>query len=144
MGAAVGIVVAALAVGTGVYTAVAAENEADSQARHAKNEAENRANAARRQYEKLRKQQKVAFLNSGVSLEGSPLLVLEATREEGVLAANDVVGQGSNTAKDLNRQGRSAFIGNLASGIGSGVKLGAGVANAEGGVNSQQEISTGV
>lgn len=132
----IAIVGATAAVGGGVYAGIAANNEADHQARVARAEAENRAAAARRQYERLRRQQKVAFLNSGVSLEGSPLLVLEATRQEGNQAANDFIAQGNSAAKDLNRQGRNALIGGIVSGISSGASIGAKGASAGGGSNT--------
>lgn len=71
--------------------------------------------------ETARRQQKIAYLASGVSLSGSPLAVLEETRQRGasnaaeVLAANEAYTkgagmEGSASAKNLVSSGRSQFI----------------------------------
>lgn len=71
----------------------------------------------------------MAFLKSGVTLEGSPLLVLEETRREGAEEVAAIRAGGESRAKTLRAQGRSALIGGFLSGAGDiaagGQKLGA-------------------
>jgi len=71
--------------------------------------------------EGARRQQKLAYLKSGVSLSGSPLMVLEETRQKGLANANAVKAantayttasgvQAKYQAKDAISQGRMGFI----------------------------------
>jgi hypothetical protein len=71
--------------------------------------------------ETTRRQQKIAYLASGVSLSGSPLAVLEETRQRGLSNAAEIIesnnaytratsAEGSATAKQLTSSGRSQFI----------------------------------
>jgi len=71
--------------------------------------------------EGTRRQQKIAYLASGVSLSGSPLAVMEETRQRGlsnaaeVIASNDAYtkatgAEGTATSKQLISSGRSQFI----------------------------------
>ena len=89
-------------------------------------EAENAKTAERRQ--------KLAYLASGVTLEGSPLLIMEETRRKGaenvdeILKASDAASgalmqEGYNTKTALNLKGRDAFSSGLSSGISSFAKL---------------------
>lgn len=74
------------------------------------------------------RKQKLAYLASGVSLSGSPLLMMEATRQKGIQNVNEVMTggkaasnaamtEGRMTAVKARSMGRQAFI----SGIGSGI-----------------------
>lgn len=75
----------------------------------------------------LRRKQKMAFLKSGVTLEGSPLLVMEGTRQRGLQNVQEVFNagnseygsiyqQGRNAAENYKQSGRSAFLRGLVSG----------------------------
>lgn len=82
------------------------------------------ANAERKAADITARQQKLAYLSSGVSLSGSPLLVLAETRSRGesnakeILAANTastkaIGSQTDTTLSNLSSSGRRAFIGAL-------------------------------
>ncbi len=88
---------------------------------------------ARRLREKDRKflaRQSVMFVKGGVSLEGSPMLVLEETEYEkerqfahGKHAANAKFQFGMNKAERVREQGRAKMTGGLFGGVGSGVSM---------------------
>lgn len=85
-------------------------------------EAENAKNAERRQ--------KLAYLASGVTLEGSPLLIMEETRRKGaenvdeILKASDAASaatmfEAQNTKSALNAKGRAAFSSGVSGAVSS-------------------------
>jgi hypothetical protein len=87
------------------------------QTRQATRSAYNEKQAA----ESARRQQKIAYLASGVSLSGSPLAVLEETRQKGlsnaaeIMSANETYSsatglEGMARASSLKSSGRSEFI----------------------------------
>lgn len=61
----------------------AARQRSEAEARLMEQDAERAALEEKRLAEKERRRQKMAFLKSGVTLEGSPLLVMEETRRKG-------------------------------------------------------------
>lgn len=76
----------------------------------------------------FRKRQKVAYLASGVTLEGSPLLVMEETRTKGAENVEEIKRAGSASADaaraegrlqadQLKQSGRQAFTSGLSSGV---------------------------
>lgn len=82
--------------------------------------------------ESVRRRQKLAYLKSGVDLEGSPLMVMEATRQRGLdnveevlraggAAAGAQIQEGRTRAAQLKSSGRSAFYSGLQ---GAGQSLG--------------------
>lgn len=90
---------------------------------NANNEAFNQTQAVQRQ--------RLAFLSSGVSLEGSPLAVLQQSREYGQSQVDAILRQGANTkiladaqANITKNKGRAALISGVASGVGSLAKAG--------------------
>lgn len=102
----------------------AAENERVA-FRQAQNEKE--------QSESARRAQKVAYLASGVTLEGSPLLVMEETRQKGIENVDEILrgGQASSyaakeegrmRASSLKSSGRQAFSAGITSGLSTGVR----------------------
>ena len=106
---------------------MAAKEQARVSFKEAQIEGDNAKQAERRQ--------KLAYLSSGVSLEGSPLLIMEETRRKGAenvdeilksgnAAAGAIMQEGYNTKTALNLKGRDAF----SSGIGSALGSVAGVA----------------
>jgi hypothetical protein len=80
------------------------------------------------QADEARKRQKVAYLASGVTLEGSPLLIMEETRQKGAenvaeikqagsASANSIREEGRIQASQLESSGRQAFSSGLSSGV---------------------------
>ncbi len=77
------------------------------------------------------RKQKLAYLSSGVTLEGSPLLVMEETRQKGQDNFNEIIraGQAEKTAAELEgrvlasqakSKGREAFTSGLMGGLSAG------------------------
>ena len=71
--------------------------------------------------EGVRRKQKLAYLASGVSLSGSPLMVMEETRRKGASNAQEImssadasnkatISEGSSMAKQLYTSGRNEFL----------------------------------
>lgn len=78
------------------------------------------------QVRKFAANQKSAFLKNGVTLDGSPLAVLEDTRKSGQEEVNAIMRSGAAKAQlyrdraEITRsEGRAALIGGIGSGIGS-------------------------
>lgn len=80
------------------------------------------------------RRQKLAYLASGVTLEGSPLLIMEETRRKGaenvdeILRAGDAASgalmqEGYNSKTALNAKGRDAFMSGIGSGLSSFAQL---------------------
>lgn len=89
--------------------------------------AQAKANEVARTAEETRKAQKMAYLKSGVTLEGSPLLTMEGTRVQGqqnveeiMRAGGAAVGastaEGRIQAANLRSAGRQAFVSGLSGG----------------------------
>ncbi len=93
------------------------------QARIVQRESFREAERVNRENVKFRKRQKLAFLKSGVSLEGSPLLVLEETQILGREEVRSILRSGVAQAGLITRKatitrgkGRAALISGIASG----------------------------
>ncbi len=80
------------------------------------------------------RRQKLSYLASGVTLEGSPLLIMEETRRKGaenvdeILRSGDAaygatIQEGRNAASVYKAQGRQAFSSGISSALGSFAKL---------------------
>jgi len=89
---------------------------------------------AQQEADTVRRQQKMAYLSSGVSLEGSPLLVMEGTRARGAAnmaeymrsgtsAAGAAYSEGRLQAGQLKRAGRQSFYSGLGSAANSFSRL---------------------
>lgn len=101
----------------------AAKNAAFEEARLAEEDANRAALQEKIEADKTRKIQKMAYLSSGVDLSGSPLLVMEETRNQGNENAKNIKDSGYARA-DLTRKqgsvGRASLVGsvvNTASGL---------------------------
>lgn len=115
----------------GVATRDAAKQEAglqETQGRIAQAEAEETAENVGEENRKFRARQKLLFLKAGVTLEGSPLLILEETKEEGEEEVEAIRRRGeaqlelSQRQADITRSyGRAALIGGIAGATASGV-----------------------
>ncbi len=108
-----------VAAGAGVYGGVEASKSANKQADQAASDAARKAEIEQQGNNMLSSEQKVAFLNSGVTLEGSPLVVMEQTRANGAANVASINRGGANMASALEYQGRGALFSGLASGIGT-------------------------
>lgn len=79
--------------------------QADIEARLTEEDAKRAAEEEIAEAEKTRSRQKTLFLKSGVVLEGSPLLVMEETREKGAENAQNVTDAAKRRADLIRRQG---------------------------------------
>lgn len=98
----------------GVQQAKAGREEAMETLKASKENARRR----REELEKFKGKQRMGFLESGVLLEGSPLLVLEETERKGSEEIQEITEGGFRRANKLRRAGRDAFIGSMFSAAG--------------------------
>ena len=131
----VGIVAAAIAAGASVAGGLQQQEQAkvnaqvlEDQARVQKQAAALEADTLRRQAEAVKSRQRAAYAASGVTLEGSPLQVLEDTAAEAELDALAIRWSGSVAEAQSRRQAAEARLaGRMAAGadpIAFGVTLG--------------------
>lgn len=124
---------AVVSVGSSIFGGFAADRASKDEARllreqgnlaqaEAAAEAQRVANANR----KFLKRQKLAFLKSGVTLEGSPLFTLATTLEEGQEEVTAIARRGAAQARlfsaravQTQRQGRASLFGGLTQGASS-------------------------
>jgi hypothetical protein len=130
---------AAAGLGLGVVSGVQQMQAGKEQAKNARDVANAQAAEAgrvsareafetEREAERVTRAQKVAYLASGVSLEGSPLLVMEETRRKGAENAEEILKSGASRgtaalmegrirASNATNAGRAAFMGSVSSGL---------------------------
>jgi len=108
-----------------------AQAQANLQAEEIGRASAREADFVSKESESIRRRQKLAYLKSGVDLEGSPLLVMEATRRAGLdnaeevlrsggMSAGAAIQEGRTRAAQLKSSGRQAFmqgIGNAGSAL---------------------------
>lgn len=90
----------------GNQQADAARATAEMQAREQVRVTAREAEMERQQVEDTVRRQKLAYMASGVSLEGSPLLVMEETRRRGAENINEIVQGGAYGAASARTEGR--------------------------------------
>jgi hypothetical protein len=101
--------------------------EAKRQAALAEENAAVAAEAERESANTALRQQKMSFLKSGVTLAGSPLLLMQETFERGERNARNQVRTGAAQSQTLRAQGSAAFMQGVSSGfksVGSAVLQG--------------------
>ncbi len=113
----------------GITATTAAEQEADrldQQAQLINAEAQEEALRVSKERERFRKKQKLAFLKSGVTLAGSPLLILEETKRESAKEVEAIRRRGRAglffgqlQARQTKALGRSKLIGSIVGTAGS-------------------------
>ncbi len=103
----------------GISASKAAEEEADLVRQESLAEAER----LDREHRKFLAKQSVMFLKGGVTLAGSPLLVLEETREEGRKQVAARLRVGFERAERIEREGRAKLIGSIFGAVGSGTSM---------------------
>ena len=113
--------------GAAKAAAKATSIEAQRQADLVQEERELQARSEARQNIELEKRQKLAFIKSGVSFEGSPLLILAETERKGAenveailrsgrTQATGLLAEGALRSSQLKASGRQALISGLTSG----------------------------
>lgn len=115
------IAAAAVSIGGSVIGGLQANKESKRQARIARAEAEERAKASERRTDKIRSQQLVGFLKSGVRIAGTPEEVLAETEQLGAEEAASIRRSGEATARGLRAQGRQALFSGISSGFSTGI-----------------------
>ena len=90
----------------GGQQADAAEATAAMQAREQVRVSAREAEMERQQVEDTVRRQKLAYMASGVSLEGSPLLVMEETRRKGAENIGEIIQGGAYSAASARTEGR--------------------------------------
>lgn len=110
--------------------AVTAQAEANLRAEETARASAREAQFVGMEAESVRRRQKLAYLKSGVDLEGSPLLTMEATRQAGIDNVEEVLRSGGKTAGSqvvegrarasaLRSSGRQAFMQGVGNAAGS-------------------------
>lgn len=113
-----GTLFSGLSAASSLFGGASAQREAGKQAATAQAEANLRAEETARagvreasfvsmEAESVRRRQKLAYLKSGVDLEGSPLLMMEATRQAGLDNVEQVLSSSGTTAGAQIQEGRS-------------------------------------
>lgn len=97
----------------------------------------------RQELEKFKGKQSMSFLQSGVLLEGSPLLVLEETEQQGSEEIQEITEGGFRKAESLRRAGRDAFIGSLFSAAGGMAKGASGMSGGSMSTGKSKPTATG-
>lgn len=99
--------------------------QAQQQGAESARQAQLEADMVGQEAESTRRRQKIAYLSSGVTLEGSPLLLMEATRQRGLQNVEEVfkaggaatgaaATEGRLRASQLKGAGRTAFVSGIA------------------------------
>lgn len=123
MGALAGAGAALGAVGS-VFGGIQAEKAGREEAAETMKATKKEAKRKREELEKFKGRQTMSFLQSGVLLEGSPLLVLEETEREGGEEIREGIEGGFRRAESQRRAGRDALIRGLMQGAGSAISAG--------------------
>jgi len=96
-----------------IYGGIQAQKAGEEQAGAIGRDTQENAKRNREDLESLKKKQTLGFLNSGVLLEGTPLLVLEETERKGSADIQGGIQRGMQQANAARRAGRDAFIGSI-------------------------------
>lgn len=123
------VVTTAVAVGVAAAASVAgaveSKKQADKKEKLIKAETGELVSLKENEIQDVQAAQTTAFANSGVLLEGTPLEVLESTRQEGERQKDAIRRTGKAQGDLANSQGRQAFIsgiGNAAGAVAGGVQ----------------------
>lgn len=117
MAATTAMILAGIAAAASISSGIEAKKEGSRQAKYASLQAEQQAaesarvaqresTMASQEAESTRRAQKLAYLKSGVTLEGSPLLVMEGTRAQGQDNVNEIMQAGAAGVKSSYVEGR--------------------------------------
>ncbi len=109
-------VLSAASAASSVIGGIQQSRAASRQAANAQAQAVDQARAETRSNLELEKKQKLAFLKSGVALEGSPFLVMAEDAQTGEQNVGAILRSGANQARSIRRSGRQALFSGFASG----------------------------
>lgn len=109
-----------------LYGGISANKEAKIQARQAREMAEVEARRAAEEDRDFRGKMAMSYLKSGVTLEGTPLMVLARAKAQSEQDVADIRRTGAQRAASLRRRGRDALVGGVLSGAETGARLAAG------------------
>lgn len=124
------VAAAALSAISSIKQGIDQRNAAKHKASLIEDETRIQANQKAQQLRLLLSEQQQRYAKSGVTLEGSPLLVMTDTRKQGVQEINDLVSFGFDKADVTRQEGRDAFVSGIISGAaklgGAGYQLSGG------------------
>lgn len=109
-----------------LYGGLAANKESKIQAQQLREETEIQARNIAEEDRDLRGLMKVSFLKSGVTLEGTPLMVLADAKKKSEQDVADLRRSGSARADSIRRRGKDALVGGILSSAETGARLAAG------------------
>ncbi len=115
------IIGTAVAAGGEIYQGISEAQAAEEQANIVGKQASESARERKRQIQRLASKQKVSFLKSGVSLEGTPIDILSETFNIGQQDINAILETGRSQQRALIKGGRDALIGGFTKAIGTGL-----------------------
>lgn len=115
------IILAVTALGSGIAQGISSVKNVKSEAKALQESAEAQIEERQRQAKKLMQEQKTSFLKSGVYFNsGSPLEVINETYDYSLKDINAIIKDTNAQAKNLERQGKTAFFSSLIEGIANG------------------------
>ncbi len=113
----------ATSIGGHIFGGISASQAAEEEADLIRQESLIEANRLEREHRKFLAKQSVMFLKGGVTLSGSPLFVLEETREEKKTQVDAEIRSGRARANIVSNAGRARMIGGFAGAVGSGTSM---------------------
>lgn len=108
---------AVIGAGSSIIGGIQQRNEAKKQAGIIEREAEQSAAIERQEANTAARIQKTQFLKSGVTLSGSPLLLMQETYARGEQNARNVLESGQAKAKSVRKSGQNAFYSGIMGGF---------------------------
>lgn len=115
------IILATAAVGGGIAQGISSVKNVKSEAEALQETSQAQIKERQREAKKLMQQQKTSFLKSGVYFNsGSPLDVINETYDYSLKDINALIKNTNAQAKNLERQGKTAFFGSIMEGLGNG------------------------
>jgi hypothetical protein len=106
----------AILIGGSIFKAVQSIKTANDQAEAQVEEGEIAAENKRKEVRQKAARQQLSFLNSGLTLDGTPRAVIQGTFDTGLEDINQILNNTDTRAKNTVKAGRSEAIGNLVSG----------------------------
>ncbi len=113
----------ATSVGGHIFGGISASRAAEEEADLVRQESLAEAERLEKEHRKFLAKQSVMFLKGGVTLSGSPLFVLEETREEKKRQVDAELRSGRARANIVSNAGRARMIGGFAGAVGSGTTM---------------------
>lgn len=118
------IAAGALQAFSSIKQGIDARKQAKKEAMLIEAQAEQQAREKQKALKGLMAQQRLGFAKSGVTLEGSPLLIMEETQQEGQQEISDILSNARMRANMKRSAGRDAFTAGLINAGASAAKTG--------------------